>query len=77
MLKLSGSNLSGHDVVRAVRQGWVISLDTAQLEKVAQARELVLRLLESGSPVYGINTGFGKLSETSISGKAWLSSSAT
>ncbi|MDI9439769.1 MAG: histidine ammonia-lyase [Bacillota bacterium] len=67
MLKLSGSNLSGHDVVRAVRQGWVISLDTAQLEKVAQARELVLRLLESGSPVYGINTGFGKLSETSIS----------
>jgi len=67
MLKLSGSNLSGHDVVKAVRQGWTVTLDTAQLAKVAQARELVLRLLEEGAPVYGVNTGFGKLAETSIS----------
>lgn len=67
MLKLSGSNLSSYDVAKAVRQGWIISLDTAQLEKVAKARELVLHLLAEGSPVYGINTGFGKLADTSIS----------
>src|SRR5690606_18096101 len=67
MLKLSGSNLTSQAVVRAVREGWTISLDTAQLAKVSQARELVLRLLDEGAPVYGINTGFGKLAETSIS----------
>lgn len=67
MLKLSGSNLSGHEVVRAIRQGKTFSLDTKQLEKAAKARELVLRLLDEGSPVYGINTGFGKLADTSIS----------
>ena len=67
MLKLSGSNFTSQAVVRAVREGWTISLDTAQLAKVSQARELVLRLLDEGAPVYGINTGFGKLAETSIS----------
>lgn len=67
MLTLSGSNLSGHEVVRAIRQGKTFSLDTKQLEKAAKARELVLRLLDEGSPVYGINTGFGKLADTSIS----------
>lgn len=67
MLTLSGSNLSCHDVVKAVRQGWTVTLDTAQLAKVGQARELVQRLLDQGTPVYGINTGFGKLAETSIS----------
>lgn len=67
MLRLRGSNLSSHDVAKAVRQGWTITLDTAQLDRVARARELVLRLLEEGVPVYGINTGFGKLADTSIS----------
>lgn len=67
MLILSGSNLNAHDVAAAVRQGWTIALDTKQLEKVARARELVVQLVEEGRPIYGINTGFGKLAETSIS----------
>lgn len=67
MLKLNGSNLSGHEVVRAIRRGLSIALDTVQLEEVNKARALVVRLLEAGQPVYGINTGFGKLADTSIS----------
>ena len=53
MLKLSGSNLTSKAVVRAVPDCWTISLDTAQLAKVSQSRELVLRLSYEGEPVYG------------------------
>lgn len=67
MLVLNGSDLSGHEVVRAIRKGKKIALESQQLEKVAQARELVVDLLEQGQPIYGINTGFGKLADTSIS----------
>lgn len=67
MLRLRGSNLSGHEVVRCIRQGWSVTLDQAQREKVAQARELVVQLISKGQPVYGINTGFGMLADTSIS----------
>lgn len=67
MLRLSGSDLCGHEVVKAIRHGLPIALDIMQLEKVRKARELVEQLLLEGKPVYGINTGFGKLAETSIS----------
>lgn len=67
MLKLSGSDLSGHDVVSAIRGGTPIVLDPEQLRKVQQARELVEQLSLKAIPVYGINTGFGKLAERSIS----------
>ena len=67
MLRLSGSNLSGHDVVKCIRQGWSVALDQAQLEKVSKARDLVVQLIRQGRPVYGINTGFGMLADTSIS----------
>ena len=67
MIKLNGANLTGHQVVKAIRQGLSITLDTVQLEKVSQARDLVEQLLRAGKPIYGINTGFGKLADTLIS----------
>lgn len=67
MLILSGSDLVGHDVVSAIRQEVPIVLDPKQLKKVQQARKLVEKLLLQATPVYGINTGFGKLAESSIS----------
>ena len=69
MLKLSGSDVSGHEVVRCIRQGLPVTLDASQLEKVAKARELVQELIRQGQPIYGINTGFGLLANTSISGE--------
>ena len=69
MLRLSGSDLSGHEVVRCIRQGLQVTIGQSQLEKVAKARELVQELIRQGQPVYGINTGFGLLANTSISGE--------
>lgn len=67
MLKLSGHNLLAHEVVRAIRNKHTIELDSRQLEKVHQARDLVECLSSGVTPIYGINTGFGKLAESSIS----------
>ncbi|HKM43208.1 MAG TPA: histidine ammonia-lyase [Limnochordia bacterium] len=69
MLRLSGSDLSGHEVARCLRQGLPVTLDQSQLEKVAKARELVQELIRQEQPIYGINTGFGLLANTSISGE--------
>ncbi len=67
MLKLNGYNLSARAVAAAIRDNLPVSLDSEQLEKVERARSYVEQLLAKGKPVYGINTGFGKLSETLIS----------
>ncbi len=67
MLRLTGSNLSGQEVVRCVRQGEPVELDADQLQKVRRSRELIVELIRRGKPIYGINTGFGLLANTSIS----------
>ncbi|NLO65727.1 MAG: histidine ammonia-lyase [Firmicutes bacterium] len=67
MLVLNGYDLSAQAVAAAVRDGTPIALDGTQLEKVARSRQFLDRLLTKGEPVYGINTGFGKLAETRIS----------
>lgn len=67
MLELNGYNLSARAVAAAIRNNTPVALDSRQLEKVERARGFVEELLTKGQPVYGINTGFGKLSETLIS----------
>lgn len=66
MLKLSGHDLLAHEVIRAIREKDIIGLNLEQLTKVQRAREFVEGLATGLTPVYGINTGFGKLAESSI-----------
>ena len=48
MLRLTGSNLSGQEVVRCVRQGEPVELDADQLQKVRRSRELIVELIRRG-----------------------------
>ena len=43
-----------------------IRLDPACLPQVAESASAITRILAKGEPVYGINTGFGKLASTRI-----------
>ncbi|HUJ00263.1 MAG TPA: histidine ammonia-lyase [Usitatibacter sp.] len=43
-----------------------LELDGASREGIARGAEAVARMVESGAPAYGINTGFGKLAQTQI-----------
>ena len=51
---------------RAIYRGARPQLDTACLQAVADSAALVERILARGEPVYGINTGFGKLASVRI-----------
>ena len=51
---------------RAIRDGASISLDPADRAKAAGAAAAVERIVKRGKPVYGINTGFGKLANVQI-----------
>lgn len=53
---------------RAIYRGAPVSLDPASRPKVAAAADLVAAIVAEGAPVYGINTGFGKLASVRIEG---------
>ena len=51
---------------RAVYRGASVKLDPACAARVAESAAAVARILAKGEPVYGINTGFGKLASVRI-----------
>jgi histidine ammonia-lyase len=51
---------------RAIYRGAAFRLDAACREKVAASAASIARILAKGEPVYGINTGFGKLASVRI-----------
>ncbi len=58
-------NLSAEDVV-AVAAGARVELDATALERVAANREVLEQILSTGTPVYGISTGFGALVSNTV-----------
>src|SRR5690606_12656713 len=51
---------------RDIYRGAAFRLDPECMAGVRQSAEAVARILARGEPVYGINTGFGKLASTRI-----------
>jgi histidine ammonia-lyase len=67
MLEIDGYSLTLEDVWR-VAHGLEtnVALSAAARRAVDASRQVVERLLESGEPVYGVTTGFGRLSEIAV-----------
>ncbi|MGZ5084101.1 MAG: histidine ammonia-lyase [Usitatibacter sp.] len=65
-MKLSPGNLTLDGLAAFARSGESVSLDPAAFERLAAGAEAVRRIVARGEPVYGINTGFGKLARTHI-----------
>ncbi|MDB5395072.1 MAG: hutH [Rhodospirillales bacterium] len=51
---------------RAVYRGADVVLDPASSPRIAESAAAVKRILANGAPVYGVNTGFGKLANIKI-----------
>ena len=51
---------------RAIYRGDDLALDPSCREKIAASAAAVQRILAKGEPVYGLNTGFGKLASVRI-----------
>jgi histidine ammonia-lyase len=66
MLELDGQSLTLEEVSRVARGKAEVSLAGAARERVEAARRTVERIVAESRVVYGVNTGFGKLSEVTV-----------
>src|ERR1700735_5023973 len=65
-LLLSGQPLSLDEISQVALAGRAVALDPAALPRIRQSRAVVDGLLARGETAYGVNTGFGKLSDVRI-----------
>ncbi len=68
-LELGATALSLKDLEATARHGAKISIGQNAMAKMAKSRQKVDETVSLGQPVYGINTGFGSLSNIRIDGK--------
>lgn len=66
MLELNGQKLLLAQVVAVARGKERVTLATPARERVEQSRQVVESIVAEGRTVYGVNTGFGKLSDVRI-----------
>lgn len=67
MILIDGKSLTLQDIERVLDHSEQVAICKEAEKGILDARELVERKLAEGKIVYGLNTGFGKLSETTIS----------
>src|SRR5215216_5635184 len=66
MLQLSGQQLTLQQIVDIAEGREQVVLDEEARTRVEQSRQVVQDIVTQGRTVYGVNTGFGKLSDVSI-----------
>jgi histidine ammonia-lyase len=67
-LLLSGQNLNLDEIHHVARGGRQVGLAPSAFARVDASRELIESILEKEVAIYGVNTGFGKLSDVRIPG---------
>jgi histidine ammonia-lyase len=65
-MQLAPGRLSLADLHAFAQSQEAVTLDAATRERLAEGAATVARIVAKGEPVYGINTGFGKLAQTHI-----------
>jgi histidine ammonia-lyase len=64
---IDGESLSLQDVINVAHQGYNVSIDPLAKERMRRSRQAIEHIIADGRTVYGVNTGFGKLSNIHIS----------
>lgn len=66
MIYLDGNSLDLNSFIKVARYNEEVVISESSIELVVRASDFVEEVVQSELPVYGINTGFGKLSDVSI-----------
>lgn len=66
MIVLDGNSLDLNSFIKIARYNEEVTISKGSIKLVNKASKFVEGVVESELPVYGINTGFGKLSDVSI-----------
>jgi len=67
LLTIDGESLTVEEVVRVARTGEPVTLSRVARRRIEASRAALIRIVESGRPAYGVNTGFGQLENTPVS----------
>src|SRR5580765_4725626 len=66
MLELNGQKLSLAQIVAVARGKESVTLSSTARARADEARQIVEKIIAEGRTVYGVNTGFGRLSDVRI-----------
>src|SRR5580704_5523886 len=66
-IQIDGENLTLEELYRVVFDGAQAEIAPAARGRMNESRALIERLAESNTPVYGVNTGFGRMATARIS----------
>lgn len=66
MLEINGQQLTLQQIIDVAHGREEVGLGDKARVRVQQARDVVQNIVDEGRTVYGVNTGFGKLSDVSI-----------
>jgi histidine ammonia-lyase len=66
VIRLGGARLTLKELRAIARQAPPLGVEPAAIQRMQASEAAVRRILASGKPAYGINTGFGRLSQTRI-----------
>ncbi len=66
IIRLTGSDLTTGDVIQVAREGSSVDLSDRAVLQIDRASSFVTEIVDHGTPVYGINTGFGSLCNVPI-----------
>src|SRR5436853_4368384 len=66
MLELNGQRLSLAEITNVALGSEHVALSSAAHERAERSRRVVESIIEEGRTVYGVNTGFGRLSDVRI-----------
>lgn len=66
-IELNGNHFSLEDLVRIARQDVGISISAESISNINKARDLIAKWVKDGEHIYGVTTGFGALSDVTIS----------
>ena len=64
---LDGQSLTLDQLIAVARHGWRAAMTDDAIERVRDSRLIIERALASGTPAYGVTTGFGALQDRVIS----------
>ena len=67
-LIIEGGNLTPEDVWQVAFENRPVALSEGAVRKIQRARDVVEKAIAEKRTIYGVNTGFGKLSDVHISG---------
>jgi histidine ammonia-lyase len=69
MINIDGSTLTINDLVKVAYENEKVSISDFGKERILNSNEKLLKIIENGKPVYGVNTGFGIFANKVISEK--------